>query len=337
MTTRKFTLALGAALALATCHANAWFIFIPGALTSKIGDALTGAEGENCVGVNAKVGDVLRNPSGSTATIKSVSGTSTRCRDPKLPIRALMEFQFTKSQIGLSVPDGYEQRSLTDMQRFQGFILKAENPAKHTAFMVSSLKRDGAPAPATVAHNISENMKQLVDNASTTNAEELTINGMPAWRFELTGKSRGLFGATHTYLVTILAGTKEIVTINAWAPVDNYLREKEEFAQISASVKGLLDVAGPANSAALVPQAQPAPTLPPDSAPAPVVLSPAPIVTSTPPMLQPVPAASTATGQDQSNTDLTIKKLRELDKLYKDGILNQSEYEGKKKELLKAL
>jgi hypothetical protein len=69
-----------------------WFIFIPGSVTAAVSDSITGAEGSNCVGVNAKVGDKIRLPGGGVGTVKSLSGTSMRCTQPELPIRALLAF-----------------------------------------------------------------------------------------------------------------------------------------------------------------------------------------------------------------------------------------------------
>lgn len=84
-------LALAAALAPAT--ANAWFFFfIPGNVTSAISDKLTGAEGDNCVGPYAKVGDKIAVPGRGPGTIKSLSGTSMRCTTAEYPIRALIDF-----------------------------------------------------------------------------------------------------------------------------------------------------------------------------------------------------------------------------------------------------
>jgi hypothetical protein len=340
MRIKKLSLTLGAVLAFASSQANAWFFFIPGSVTGKVADAFTGAEGENCVGPNAKIGDIIRNPSGNTATIKSLSGTSTRCQDPNLPIRALLEFQFNAPKAGLNIPDGYEQRSLTDMQRLQGFVLKAENPAKHTGFMVRSLKRSTGGDPATIAHNMSESMLRVMDNSKTANPEELTINGLRAWRFEMTGKNKGLFGVTNTYLVTVLAGEDEILTVNAWAPVDNYLQEKEEFKELVASVKGLaatIEVAKPIESSK-----PPVQTVAEPVASAPVSVpvteaAPVPTKVSSSTAALTVTTATESTGEGVSSMDLTVRKLRELDKLYKDGILNKAEYESKKKDLLKAL
>jgi hypothetical protein len=78
-------------LTLASTNANAWFFFfLPGNATGAIADAITGDKGENCVGPNTKVGDTVRLPDGSYGTIKSLSGTSSRCTS-KLPVRALIE------------------------------------------------------------------------------------------------------------------------------------------------------------------------------------------------------------------------------------------------------
>jgi hypothetical protein len=79
------------ALSLQGC----WFVFIPGSAISAVSDGLTGAEGQNCVSASAKVGDAVSLPGGSRASIKSLSGTSIRCAQPELPIRALLVFDNT--------------------------------------------------------------------------------------------------------------------------------------------------------------------------------------------------------------------------------------------------
>ena len=79
-------------------------IFIPGSVTQGISDAVTGAKGDICVGSTAKPGDVLTSPSGNTGRIKSTSGTSSMCRDARLPIRAEVEFTFShKSNAGFDL------------------------------------------------------------------------------------------------------------------------------------------------------------------------------------------------------------------------------------------
>lgn len=70
-----------------------FFVFIPGALIQKVSDGITGAEGEHCIGRNAKVGDLLKSDDGKIFKVLSVSGTSTRCNNPERPIRAALALQ----------------------------------------------------------------------------------------------------------------------------------------------------------------------------------------------------------------------------------------------------
>lgn len=67
-----------------------WIIFIPGSVVGAVSDAITGSEGDNCVGQSAKVGQIVKFADGGFGTIKSLSGTSSRCTDPIKPIRALI-------------------------------------------------------------------------------------------------------------------------------------------------------------------------------------------------------------------------------------------------------
>lgn len=68
------------------------FLYVPGSAVSAISDTFTGAEGNNCVGPNTKVGDRISVPGMKTATVKTLSGTSVRCTDPTYPVRALLAF-----------------------------------------------------------------------------------------------------------------------------------------------------------------------------------------------------------------------------------------------------
>lgn len=67
-----------------------FFIYVPGSVTSAIGDSLTGMEGQHCVGEAVPVGAQIRLPNGSVGTVKKLEGTSSRCAEPGRPIRALV-------------------------------------------------------------------------------------------------------------------------------------------------------------------------------------------------------------------------------------------------------
>lgn len=241
---------------LVSTSAHAWFFFIPGAVTSKIGDALTGAEGENCVKEDAKVGDVIRSPNGNTAKIKSVSGTSSRCQNQQLPIRALIEYTFifqTKAKI--NIPDDLEPKPLTDTEKFQGNFLKALNAFNKTGLFVATRKRDTVPDLNALLRTIAEGQVKRLDDATSGNDEQIQLNGMKVWRFEVTGKIKGIFGQRYTYLFTAIEGDEEYILITAWSPVDDAAKAKETFGKIAESVSGiktdpaLASVQTPASSA----------------------------------------------------------------------------------------
>lgn len=67
-----------------------FFVFIPGSLIAKVSDGITGSEGEHCVSRAAKVGDKIRGGDGKIYTVQSLSGTSSRCTNPDIPIRAAL-------------------------------------------------------------------------------------------------------------------------------------------------------------------------------------------------------------------------------------------------------
>ena len=72
-------------------NANAWFIFIPGSAVGAISDGITGAKGEFCVANSVKVGDKVQKDANTVLTVKSLSGTSVRCKASDKPIRAELE------------------------------------------------------------------------------------------------------------------------------------------------------------------------------------------------------------------------------------------------------
>jgi hypothetical protein len=81
----KSAIIVGLCLSLQGCF---WFfIWTPG-----MSDALTGAEGEHCVGDNAYVGQKIKLADGRVGTVEKLSGISSRCQTPAWPIRAKLSF-----------------------------------------------------------------------------------------------------------------------------------------------------------------------------------------------------------------------------------------------------
>lgn len=226
-------------------NANAWFFFfLPGSATRAIGDAFTGAKGNICVKDTYKVGDVITSPNtGNTATILSLSGTSSICQNPANPIRAELEFTFSFSpKAGVDLSDEYEPVEIPDLERFNGYVLKAKSKTQtNQGIQIVSYQRKPTLEIAQMANNIetAATKNPKLKDATSKNAEKLPINGMPAIRFEVTGTLPGLFGSQETYLYTILQGDSEILVINTFAPTDKFEAAKPEFMGLASKITGI--------------------------------------------------------------------------------------------------
>lgn len=64
----RYVIIVAAALTLQGC----WFVFIPGSLISGAADAMSGNQGQNCVGETARVGDRIRLNDGRIGTVQKL-------------------------------------------------------------------------------------------------------------------------------------------------------------------------------------------------------------------------------------------------------------------------
>jgi len=318
-------------LLLAANNANAFFfLFIPGSMTGKITDALTGSEGENCVGPNAKVGDTIRLPNGNLSTVKSLSGTSSRCTQPEFPIRAMLTPKVTPTsdlnryiaKAGIDLPSGWEPIELPERQRANGFFFGAKNSSLDAGLGLSARKREGIADMLTYFKSRRDDQISRLNDAQSGEIETLEINGRPAWRCEIrgTGKSSG---KEVTFMLTILDGGSEIVILNAWMNTPSP-ELRAELRRLAYNISGL-----DSQPADPVPPPTPtiAPASPPAVAPPPVPAAPAPVMASTP------PGSSTLNQVKKS----VAERLSELNQLHKNGLITDDDYSAKKKEILQDL
>jgi len=80
----RISLILTVTLMLQGC----FFIFIPGSVIDATTDAVTGEFGNMCIGTAAVVGSKITLPDGKLGTVQKISGTSSRCTQTTMPIRA---------------------------------------------------------------------------------------------------------------------------------------------------------------------------------------------------------------------------------------------------------
>lgn len=335
---------------LISTNANAGFLFLPGNVTGKIADTITGSEGENCVGPNAKVGDTYRSVNGNIQTIKSLSGTSSRCVKPEQPIRARIEYTNSTtflSKAGINIPDGFAPQNLTDLQKFNGGLLMAKNNVTDSGFYVSSVKRDVVSDLDAYSLKVRTNQAKPLDEPQQSEIEQLTINGIAAWRFETKGKVKNIFGTRYTYLTTILEGANEILILNAWTKTGNYEKQPEELKALAKSISGL--------EAPILKDGVIASTLQSDTLSAINIKENASNNVSTVGLTKPVDIPTVETPKVVSlaqselapiapvpeiilpGNEILVKKLRDLNALFKDGVITQGEFEIKKQEILKLM
>ena len=288
---------------IATTNANAWFFFfIPGSVTQAVSDSVTGAKGNICVKDGLEVGHVFTSPQGNTAKIVSLSGTSSICQNQTTPIRAEVEFSYNfNSKAGIDLPDDFEPKSIPDLERFNGALLKAASKSqKNYGIEIWTHKKLENTDLEVMANNIENAVKRnlRLQDVTTANAEQLSINQMKAVRFEIAGTLKGVFGQSMKYQYTILEGDNERLVVAIYAPADYFSEHFDEISKFAFMVKGIKE-ATPQQSSDVRPATQPETTA------------------SVPPS--------------------TEERLATLNKLLRDGLLTQKEYAAKKKEILKGL
>lgn len=295
--------------AFVSTSANAWFFFfLPGSVTGAISDAVTGSEGSNCVGPNAKVGDNIRFPNGSLMVIKSLSGTSSRCTQPEFPIRALLEPSsspaptaapaFT-SKAGIDLPDGWAPVELNDKVKAKGYFFQAANRTIDAGLLMSAAKREGITDMLEFAKTKRIAQVAALKDGQGSEIDKILINGLPAWRFEVSGKSP-TSGRDLTWLLTFIDAGTEIVDIRAFMFTAGYSSHKEELGHLAYSIKGF-------------------------------------VVPETPPVVVNDEKTPVVSEKPHSATDTAASRLKDLNKLYEDGLITKKDFESKKKEILKSI
>ncbi len=134
-----------------------------------------------------------------------------------------------------------------------------------------------------------------------------------------------------TYITTVLQGPKEVVAVTAWTPSDDYAKNQEALKKLVYQLKGVRqDKAGPEPGAPIavsVPQF-------PEGASAPRSVG---TVSANAEQNSQTQALSRANGPQTAGGESVPSRLRQLDRLFKDGVISSVEYETKKADLLKAL
>jgi hypothetical protein len=313
--------------------ANAWFfVFLPGKVIESVGDAITGSEGANCVSAGAKVGDSITVPGGSAATVKSLSGTSVRCTNPELPVRALLVASapsaatatptaMLESKARIDLANGWESKTLSDQQRANGIILYAVNRTIDSGMFLGAAKREGITDMATYA--ITRRAAQVNRLTGTSQSEVLqtSIDGRPAWRFEVTGATKS--GARFTFYETIIDAGTEVIALSAWTTAAAFETHKPTLKTLAESISGLTPNTSPAVAAAPPPAQDHPPVTSASGQPG--------IATTKAPADAPDAVPSSA------SMSTPTQRLRELTAARKENLIDQEEFDERRRKIIDAM
>lgn len=299
-------------------HASAWFIYIPGGAVRAIGDSITGAKGDICVKDTYKVGEEVTNPqTGNKLKVLSLSGTSSICTNPAIPIRAEVEFtnKFS-SRITFELSEDYEVQPSKGIDIYNGRILFAKSKSVSSKYMlVSGVIKTPTTNMIQMANNMERNQIALLKEGVAQNSEKIEINGFNALRFEVVGTKKGIFGEATTYLITLLDTESEIIVVNQFISTNEYLNNKSEFLRIANSTKHQSNDSEKLATNGL--DANAIQKMPPTSD---------------------SQLSKTPTSKDIDSTHSVITdKLNQLNDLKNKGLITQKDYDSKKAELLKAI
>ena len=317
--------------------ASAWFFFfIPGPVIDAIGDAISGAEGENCVPATARVGDKMLMPGGKVGEIRSISGSTYRCSNPDLPLRARVEVSSYSPRAPLDnqasqpktappklntsarmqLPAGWESTLLTSGNEADGAVLNAIDRSTGSRFTLFAYKREGVTDMTAFAASKRAWQASYFNNTQQSEVVPLVVNGVPAWRYVVSGTSYS--NTRYTYLHTVVDAGTDILLLSTWITADKFEEQRPAMEKLVESLTGItatIPVAAASSATASAGSAASAAS----------EVKEVPSVVSVPQSPSTAPTTNAA------------QRLRNLNDIYKDGLINKKEYEEKKKQILDSL
>jgi hypothetical protein len=239
----KIFLIATASLSLQGC----WAVFIPGSVISAVADSVTGAEGTHCVAANAQVGGKIKLSDGSLWTVKSLSGTSTRCTNSDLPIRAMLipvtdaairpTSTPSVSKLSLTLGAGWEKRPFTDQMSSSDTVLYATNRTTDIGMLLTAVKREGITDLMAFANARMANQVNRLTDPKQSEISQIEINGKKVLRFTVAGALKS--GMKITYLLTVIEGESEIAILNGWTSTANFENQRSAIELLAMNVTGL--------------------------------------------------------------------------------------------------
>ncbi|MCK4125577.1 MULTISPECIES: hypothetical protein [Ralstonia solanacearum species complex] len=234
---------LGAALASASLilvsqSTSAQVPYITNAVISAMANTMMGGKGGFCLPADKKVGDVITLPNGNTQTVLSTSGTSSLCEDPNRPVLGEVEFKYGFTPpVSIDLPASFKAIELTPLQRSSGAVMNARDSARNIAIYVDVVPRTLDSDGHAIANAMAKRISGFYNEGTVSDVEEVTIGGLHAYRYRVTGRTKTLISFGYTRVATLLEGSNEYVGINVGCRTDDFPAYRAEMESMAARVK----------------------------------------------------------------------------------------------------
>ena len=210
---------------------------------------LSGADGNTpifdytsdvCVSTTANVGDETTSPNGNKSKIVSIDGPSQECANatPAQSIRAKKSFHFLPSEkAGLTIPDEFTPKTLSDIHRFNGSILDARSSDNRKFLQVMVINNH-------TAKDFLRKMEQIFSNSSAfgnghvVKNEEFNFNGMQGYR-SIVNTTEISTSLPITLLITTYSYKDKTIYILIGLPSNQFESFGAVYTQIPLSLTGL--------------------------------------------------------------------------------------------------
>ena len=214
--------------------ANAW-MFYPSMNLSNANPTM-------CVSASSNIGDKIRSASGSAnyAVIKSMMGFSSSCNSQYLALANIQFINGATPKFNMEVPDEFKASKSSDLGIFHGVLLSSSTEKGDKSLFAYYRQRETIIPPSSLLSAVQTGLNSaLKEPAIIKNQEELVINGMKAWRFEMIGTEKGIFTSSTTWQITMVEGDTEYVIVSAATKTINYEENKQSFSSIAYKISGL--------------------------------------------------------------------------------------------------
>lgn len=233
---KHITLFIVLALFLFPNNAYAWFFFwLP------LGGGTTASQpSDTCVAKTVKAGDKIPSGSGNTAIVRVISGTSSRCKEPK-PILATLDFQITEfPEAAINLAASFQSVPITEMQKYQGYFLIAKSKSSHIVNLsIFFTKREAIPDPTRISEYLVKSLSNSLEDVTIENEERLVINNMTAWQYTMKGRVKAFFGGRQIHHITVLEGAHQYFFVQAYTPESDYEKAKDDMIHAAEMVTSI--------------------------------------------------------------------------------------------------